>query len=148
MAIFHLYGSDNRLFEIMQKVNKLNEALLPIEQKGEVIEKFVGFAGQELGLGEDVPNIIISYDNKEAETMKSFGKYTPQDSDIRVVAVNRNLADVLRTLAHELVHYRQNKDGRLDASSNETGSEVENEANAMAGVLMRNFGMQNPIIFE
>jgi hypothetical protein len=28
------------------------------------------------------------------------------------------------------------------------GSETENEANAMAGVLMREFGRENPEIFE
>jgi hypothetical protein len=33
-------------------------------------------------------------------------------------------------------------------NSGETGSDIENEANAMAGVLLRNFGKQNPIIYE
>ena len=148
MKVIHLYGSKARLFEVMRKVNGLNEALLPVEEKSEIIDDFVGFVSQELELGEEMPNIVISYDDKEAQSMKSFGKFTPQDSDLRVVAANRNLADVLRTLAHELVHRKQSKEGKLDAGSNETGSEVENEANAVAGVLMRNYGMQNPIIFE
>lgn len=148
MAVFHLYRSRERLFEVMKRVNNLDEQLLPAEKKNEIIDEFVGFVENELALGSDMPNIVISYDDKEAESMKSFGKYTPQDSDLRVVAANRNLADVLRTLAHELVHRKQEKEGKLDANSNETGSEVENEANALAGVLMRNFGMQNPIIFE
>lgn len=132
---------------MMQKVN-LNEQILPVEQKNEVIDDFVEFAGEFLELGTEVPNVTISYDEKEAPDMKSFGKYTPHDSDLRVVAVNRNLADVLRTLAHELVHYKQNKDGRLNITSNETGSEIENEANALAGVIMREYGAKNPIIFE
>ena len=133
---------------MIQKVNNLNEEILPTEKKNEVIGDFVKFVGNEIELGNDVPKVTISYDEKEAETMKSFGLYTPNKGEIRVVAVNRNLADVLRTLAHELIHYKQNKEGRLDINSSETGSEVENEANAQAGVLMRNFGMQNPIIFE
>ena len=133
---------------MMQKVNNINEELLPIEKKNEIIGDFVKFASDELDLGDEAPKVTISYDDKEAENMKSFGLYKPNDSDIRVVAINRNLADVLRTLAHEMVHFKQNKDGRLDANSNKTGSDIENEANAQAGVLMRNFGMQNPIIFE
>ena len=148
MKVFHSYGSKERLFEMVRKVNNLNEQVLPVEQKNEVIDNFVKFAGEFLGLGTDVPNITISYDENEAPGMKSFGKYTPHVSDLRVVAVNRNLADVLRTLAHELVHYKQNKDGKLDISSNDTGSEAENEANAVAGVIMREYGAQNPIIFE
>jgi len=37
---------------------------------------------------------------------------------------------------------------KLDVSSGQTGSPVENEANALAGVLMRNYGQKNPMIFE
>lgn len=148
MRAFSPYGSKERLFEMIKKVNNLNEELLPVEEKTKIIKDFFIFVGEQLNFGEDVPSITISYDDKEAETMKSFGKFTPKDSDIRVVAANRNLADVLRTLAHELIHYKQNKDGRLDANSSETGSEIENEANAQAGVFMRKFGEANPAIFE
>jgi Zn-dependent peptidase ImmA (M78 family) len=80
--------------------------------------------------------------------MKSFGKYTPETGEIRVVATNRNLADILRTLAHEMVHYKQHLDGKLNVDSNDDGSEAENEANAQAAIIMRKFGRENPIIFE
>lgn len=133
---------------MMGRVNKLDEQLLPAEKKNEVINGFIAFAKEKLGLGDKMPNIKISYDEQEAPGMKSFGKYTPETNELRVVAVNRNLADVLRTLAHELVHDKQRKAGVLDRDSNETGSEHENEANALAGVLLREFGQQNPIIFE
>jgi hypothetical protein len=58
------------------------------------------------------------------------------------------MADILRTLAHELVHRKQDEDGRLDITSGETGSEIENEANAQAGILLRNFGKTNKHIYE
>lgn len=150
MRIYHRHGTKERLFEIMNRVNKttLNEEVLPDEQKTEVIKNFVNYANEELGLNGDLPNLTISHDAQEAQGMKSFGKYTPDDNDLRVVAANRNLADTLRTLAHELVHHKQRKDGVLQPSSNETGSEAENEANAKAGILLRNFGKANPIIFE
>ena len=133
---------------MMGRVNNLNEAVLPIEKKNEVIKQFIEFADKKLGLGNDMPEVKISYDEKEAPSMKSFGKYTPETNELRVVAVNRNLADVLRTLAHELIHHKQHKDGKLKPDSNNTGSEHENEANALAGVFMREFGKDNPIIFE
>ena len=148
MRVFHAYGSPQRLFEMMRRVNNLNESILPKEKKEEVINEFVEFAREKLGLGESMPDIVISYDEQEAPSMKSFGKYTPKTNELRVVASNRNLADILRTLAHELVHDKQRKSGVLKQGSNETGSEHENEANALAGVLLREFGQKNPIIFE
>ena len=58
------------------------------------------------------------------------------------------MADILRTLAHELVHRKQAEDGRLNITSGETGSDIENEANAQAGVLLRNFGKLNKQIYQ
>ena len=149
MKVFHAYGTPERLFEMMKRVNKLNEQILPKEKKEEVINEFVAFVQQKLGISDDqMPKIVISNDEKEAPGMKSFGKYTPETNELRVVAINRNLADVLRTLAHELKHNEQRIKGILKPDSTETGSDVENEANAFAGVAMREFGQSNPIIFE
>lgn len=133
---------------MMRGVNNLSEQILPVEKKNEVIKQFIEFADKKLSLGNDMPEVKISYDEKEAPNMKSFGKYTPETNELRVVAINRNLADVLRTLAHELIHHKQYKDGKLKQDSNNTGSEHENEANALAGVFLREFGKENPIIFE
>ena len=148
MRVFKSYGSQERLFEMMKRVNNLNESILPKEKKDEVINQFITFSKEKLELGDNLPSIKISYDEKEASEMKSFGKYTPESNELLVVAVNRNLADVLRTLAHELVHCMQRTKGLLKKDSSDTGSDVENEANALAGVLLREFGQQNPIIFE
>lgn len=150
MRVFNQYGTKDRLFEMMQKVGQmgLNEALLPKEKKIEVINDFVKFVGKKLKFSKELPEIILSDDEKEAQTMHSFGKYTPEVKEIRVVIANRNLADILRTLAHELVHYWQYLKGELKTDSNNTGSKHENEANALAGALMREFGKMNSIIFE
>jgi Zn-dependent peptidase ImmA (M78 family) len=148
VKIFHAYGSKERLFEMMGRVNNLNEELLPKEKKERVIDEFIAFAKEKLGFGDEMPNIRISYDSKEATDMKSFGKYTPETNELLVVGANRNLADILRTLAHELVHHMQRLKGILKQGSSDTGSDAENEANALAGVLLREFGQLNPIIFE
>jgi Zn-dependent peptidase ImmA (M78 family) len=67
---------------------------------------------------------------------------------LEVVVHNRNLADILRTVAHELVHHKQNLAGMLNASSGQDGSKHENQANAIAGVLMRIYSKNNPHIYE
>lgn len=146
MRISHPYGSKERLFEMVKKVNRLNEEVLPKEKKEEIINNFVSTTCKDLGISSD--KIEISYDSKEAQGMTSFGKHTPATGIIRVVAINRNLADVLRTLAHELVHRKQEKEGRLYSGAGEDGTDIENEANAEAALIMRRFGKANPIIFE
>jgi hypothetical protein len=148
LKVFNSYGTPERLFEMMKRVNNLNEQILPKEKKNEVIKQFIEFMKEKLGFGDDMPEIVISYDAKEAAGMHSFGKYTPETNELRVVATNRNLADVLRTFAHELIHHKQRLKGQLDNNSSDTGSDMENEANALAGVYMREFGQKNPIIFE
>lgn len=148
MRAFHPYGTKERLFEMFNRVNKLNETLAPMEEKLGIINRFIDFADEKLELNGDLPKISFSQDADEAKEMRSFGKYTPQTNELRVVAANRNLADILRTVAHELVHHKQRKQNKLTPDSSETGSEHENEANALAGVLLREFGQKNPTIFE
>ena len=148
MRIFHPYGSKERLFEMVSRVNRLNEELLPKEKKNEIIQQFIEFSCEYLGIDMNELNIEISYDPTEEAKMASFGKNTPETGVNRIVAANRNLADVLRTLAHELVHEKQKKEGKLYSNAGDDGTDIENEANAEAAVIMRRFGKANPIIFE
>jgi len=52
--------------------------------------------------------------------------------------------DILRTVAHELVHCRQNQQRPLPDHAGQTGSAWENDANARAGVIMRDYAESNP----
>jgi len=62
---------------------------------------------------------------------------------------DRAIMDVMRSLAHEMVHHHQNERGDLVGNPDEgaDGSVIENEANAKAGEIMRVFGKQNPEIY-
>jgi hypothetical protein len=71
-----------------------------------------------------------------------------ETEQINLVVGDRHPIDVLRTLAHELVHARQREQDELDPGDGATGSDAENQANAAAGVLMRDFGKQHPEFFE
>jgi len=139
----------NRLFEVFEKVNKikLNESTLSKEERDKVVDEFVDFSVKRLELSNK-PNIELSYDENLAKEMKSYGCYSPDNNLITVVASRRNLGDMLRTVAHELVHLKQDENGELKPDSGETGSPIENEANSMAGILLREFGKINPNIFE
>lgn len=74
----------------------------------------------------------------------TFGRYVDNEKVIYAVVANRNPVDILRTIAHEMVHYKQGQDEQLHNDSGETGSPIENEANAEGGVIMREFNEQFP----
>lgn len=74
----------------------------------------------------------------------TFGRYVDNEKVIYAVVANRNPVDILRTIAHEMVHYKQGQDEQLHSDSGETGSDIENEANAEGGVIMREFNEQFP----
>jgi hypothetical protein len=128
---------------------KIKDVLLEnkILERKELVTKFLSFCKGELGL-DSIPKISLLLDKEYSVEHHSFGGYNPEDKSIRLAISDRHPVDILRTLAHELVHYRQDMSGELTPTSGETGSDHENEANSMAGIIMRNFGKDNPEIYE
>ena len=96
------------------------------------INEFLDFVKKYLGLDE-LPEINFLQTSLDS----TFGHYG--NGKIEVVVAGRHQNDVFRTLAHELVHYKQELDGRINDESGETGSTEENEANSEAGVIMRHY---------
>ena len=108
-------------------------------------KEFVKFTVKELGLKSLPKNIKFEGDDYSAQHL-TFGTYNPYTDEIVVVKGQRHPIDVLRTLAHELVHHKQREDGK--ELNGEDGSDIENEANAKAGELMRKFRTVRPEIFN
>jgi hypothetical protein len=131
-------------------VNEDTEAPLQklTEDQTSIIREFIQYAANTLELQKLPSNLTFSYNTKEAQQRHTFGYFDPQNGKIWLYVKNRNMADILRTLAHELVHRRQDEQGRLDYNSGDTGSEIENEANSTAGILLRNFGKVHENIYE
>jgi hypothetical protein len=99
-------------------------------------------------LGIDLPPIKFSADKDRVIKNHTFGT-TWSSGEIWVYIDNRNLADILRTLCHELIHVRQFNRGTAHTSmSKKENLEIEDEANALAGRMMREYGKKNPEIFE
>lgn len=118
---------------------KIFEVTDPIHAQ---LPDFVKFTCAELGI-KDHPRINV-VDRVPGASGTTFGCYVPDEQTIYLVSKGRHPKDVFRTLAHELVHYKQDQESRLNTDSGETGSNEENEANAMAGIVMRNYSEQNP----
>lgn len=110
--------------------------------------EFVQFACEWLEIGI-TPEIFLIDDKQAAVAQKSFGGYSPSEKNIRVNIAERHKVDVFRTLAHELVHYKQDLNDMLDENSGDTGSDEENEANSVAGIILREYAKtSNGKIFE
>ena len=117
-------------------------------EKVKPIAEFIKYTKQRLEL-KQFPKVRLVTDGEFAKELKAFGGYDPETDEIHIYVKGRNPVDVIRTLAHELVHLKQKEDGRIGGvEDGATGSDIENEANAAAGILMREFGKVNPTIYE
>jgi len=143
IALDHLF-EDPKYYTKLSKIG-LEENKSSLNQ--ELVKEFMKHVMNELKL-DSLPKIKFSNNSQEAINNKSWGGYMPGEQSIRIVTAKRHPADVFRTLAHELVHYKQDITGRLKPNDGETGSDIENEANSRAAIIMRNFAQAKPNLFE
>ena len=137
-------GLDSGKIKLVREHNEIGD--LNHEKFGPMLDTFTQFASKQLGI-KSMPSMQLSKD----DLGKSFGGYNPSTSSITIATKNRHPMDIFRTLAHELVHHKQNENGNLGndiEKEGSTGSPHENEANAEAGKIMRWFAKNNPDMFK
>lgn len=108
-----------------------------------MIKKFLPIVKKELNL-KKLPKIKVQRHVEVHDGQATFGRFVNNEQVIYIGIADRHPVDVIRTLAHELVHWKQFLDGRIEPKSGETGSPIENEAHAKAGVLLRIFNKKYP----
>jgi hypothetical protein len=106
------------------------------------LAKFIKFVKGELKVTSPF-NVTITKTRSD-KNLKTYAYYQPADGNVKIYAKNRGLADVLRSVAHELIHHQQNEKGMLDKPQPDIGGFVEDEANAVAGQFVKKFGYMNP----
>ena len=108
-----------------------------------ILKKFLVFLKRELKFNYNIPIILVD-DIDFSKNNKTFGMmYTDK---IVISIVNRHPIDILRTVAHEYIHHKQQSEGkRLNGNA---GSVSENEANAKAGEILRKYGKLHPELFD
>jgi hypothetical protein len=119
------------------KNNSMNES---------IIDDFIDFGKNELTLGDGF-NVRLTDNNDELETLAS---YDMSKNEISVMSKNRAVPDIIRSIAHEMVHHKQNEMGDLKGNpeEGEDGSPWEDQANSKAGELVRMFGKEFPEIYD
>jgi len=149
--------SNQQMLDSIQRYNKRQpkkdlEALLKeniSESKKKSIEHFVEFSTKRLKLKEQ-PKVNLLSGREYSEAKTSLGGYNPMTKEIFVVMDGRLTADICRTIAHEMVHRKQDEMGlvRNEVKDGADGSPIENQAHAVAGILMREYGRVNKQIYN
>lgn len=117
---------------------------LSTDETAQIVKPFIVFAAKKIGLPR-LPKINLVLGPDRGVQHSSFGGYG--NGEISISVSNRHVMDVCRTLAHELVHFKQDLNNELDDNAGDTGSPQENEANAQAAVIMREWGRMHPKLF-
>ena len=111
-----------------------------------IIKRFQVFLKRELRLTYDIPVIFVD-DVDFSKRIAAFGEIS-KGNVIHLSIVNRHPMDIMRTLAHEYVHYKQHVEKGLQRKSPHAGSPTEDQANAKAGEIMRKYGQLHPELFD
>ena len=101
-------------------------------------------------IGFQKPPVIV-FDSDPSNQSKVLGKtayYDPMSLEIHIFTDGRHPKDMLRSIAHELIHHQQNEEGRLNVGGymgegyylkNEAMRELEQEAMLDGNALMREY---------
>lgn len=128
-------------FSEWRKYHQLKENTKNIDA---IFDEFIVYAKKFLKL-KQLPKIIFVRDGNFASKINAFGVINASNK-IYIEIQNRQPMDILRTLAHELTHYHQHQQ---DIHGNgKPGSKTENQANAIAGEMVRRFGETHSNIFN
>jgi len=118
------------------KVQKGIDGMTP--EKVGAVKDFISFVCGKLKMQEPV-NVCLR--RGRDEFIQTTASYVPSDNTNHVRCNGRALIDILRSLAHELVHNRQRELGMFgngDVVQN-IGGFIEDQANSVAGVFIKDF---------
>jgi hypothetical protein len=144
---YHLYGQTDAATDGGGDGGGGESVRESVESQQETIERFARSCADFLGM-ERTPTIKLRRDPQWSSINHTFGRYSADpDHRIELATSGRHIIDILRTLAHEMTHARQNEVTGLPDDAGETGSEYEDQANAMAGRIMRHWAESEPQMF-
>ena len=114
-------------------------------QNSEDFKEFIMFCCNNADI--DLPTKIYLRGTRDKK-LRTTASYNPNNHDIHIYCKGRHMVDVMRSVAHELMHMKQMLDNRLYDNSGDDGSNEENEAHSFSGLMIRKFGRERPKIYE
>jgi hypothetical protein len=119
-AITRIKGSIEFLTNEISKRSRstISESKILKEYREEINNLLIPHMQKQLGFNHP-PTINFAEDSENAQDM--FGKtayYNPSTSEITVYVTNRHPKDIMRSVAHEVIHHAQNQRGEFENSFN------------------------------
>ena len=99
--------------------------------------EFTLFCAEHLPIKGDFKVYLVS--NRDSHGISTTAVYEIGNNCCRIYAKNRALADVLRSVAHEMTHMMQDETGLINGPVQDAGGFHEDQANAKAGELIKLF---------
>lgn len=115
------------------------------EHNGLEVQEFIRWVCTKLMINMEMPHVTFSRE-KESEEQDRTGYYNAETNEMWIYTGNRNLVDIMRTVAHELSHHKQKLDGQT--SANTPVGDLETQADMAAGMLMKIWVRKHPEIIE
>ena len=112
------------------------------EDKIILMGDFCNYCADSLPIDSDFQIFVV--DNREKHDISTTAAYHRGKNIIKVYGKNRALVDVLRSIAHELTHLMQDENGMLIGIIRDAGGDIEDEANAKAGEIIKLFAKSQP----
>lgn len=99
--------------------------------------EFTLFCAEHLPIEGDFEVYLVS--NRAPHGISTTAAYEVGNNCCRIYAKNRALADVLRSVAHEMTHMMQDEMGLIRGPIRDAGGFHEDQANSKAGELLKLF---------
>lgn len=98
------------------------------EQMQTLLSQFYGYAKKRLGFEKDASiNFVVDEENSK-NPLGTTAHYNPDSMEVTVYTSGRHPKDILRSVAHELVHHRQNCQGKMNDTGPTTPGYAQNDS--------------------
>lgn len=134
-----------RLEDILEKHQDLNESTFTDHERQ--IRHFIEWCKKKLNITKPLPKIEFQ-DKKEGPDQHHTGYYNDNENVMWIYTGNRNLIDILRTVCHELVHRKQHENQPAEPGESYPFAPIEQEADAVAGGLIKLYAREFPKSIE
>ena len=133
------------------KYRIVNNSNLDMKDMKPLLSSFLPFARQKMGFFKPVCIKFVHDEQNAADPLGKTAFYDPNDYSVTLFTTGRHPKDIMRSLSHELVHHKQNCDGKFDQKptygedyfqNDDYLREIEREAYEKGNMCFRNWEEQ------
>ena len=128
--------------------NIKNPANIDLSDLGPHVNGMYDYFDQKIGFNKPPTMVFDSDPSNQHQVLGKTAYYDPSSLEIHIYSDGRHPKDMLRSIAHELIHHRQNLEGRLNVGGyhgegyyleNKELKKLEHEAMLEGNALMREY---------